>query len=90
VRDPHHLDEQVTLKHRGMIKQVDDRVGGTRPVADSPYRFSGAKSGVRGPAAHRGEHNRGVLKEWLGAADRQIDAWIESSVLIPEPGEGLG
>ena len=89
VRDPRHLDEQATLKHRGMIKQVDDRSGGTRPVADSPYRFSGAKSGVRGPAAHRGEHNRGVLKDWLGAADRQIDTWIESSVLIPEQVEGL-
>jgi CoA:oxalate CoA-transferase len=86
VRDPHELEAQATLTHRGMIVQIDDRAGGTRPVADSPYRFSQAKSGVRGPAAHRGEHNRPVLKDWLGLADTEIDAWIESSGVIPYEG----
>ncbi|MGB5644742.1 MAG: CoA transferase, partial [Gammaproteobacteria bacterium] len=83
VRDPHDLEAQATLKHRGMIVQIDDRAGGTRPVADSPYRFSQAKSGVRGPAAHRGEHNRPVLKDWLGLADAEIDARIDSTGVVP-------
>jgi len=87
VRDPQHLEEQATLKHRGMIVQIDDRAGGSRPVANSPYRFSEASSGVRGPAAHRGEHNQPVLKEWLGLADAEIDAWIESSIVIPDSSE---
>ena len=86
VRDPHDLEAQATLKHRGMIVQIDDRAGGTRPVADSPYRFSQAKSGVRGPAAHRGEHNRPILKDWLGLADTDIDARIESTGVIPYEG----
>lgn len=86
VRDPHDLEAQATLTHRGMIVQIDDRAGGTRPLADSPYRFSQAKSGVRGPAAHRGEHNRPVLKDWLGLADTEIDAWMESSGVIPYEG----
>lgn len=86
VRDPHDLEAQATLKHRGMIVQIDDRAGGTRPVADSPYRFSQAKSGVRGPAAHRGEHNRPILKDWLGLADTEIDARIESTGVIPYEG----
>ena len=86
VRDPHDLEAQATLKHRGMIVQIDDRAGGTRPVADSPYRFSHAKSGVRGPAAHRGEHNRPILKDWLGLADTEIDARIESTGVIPYEG----
>ena len=70
-----------------MIVQVDDRDGGTRPMADSPYRFSQARSGVRGPAAHRGEHNRQVLREWLSMADVDIDAWLESRTLIADPGQ---
>ena len=86
VRDPHDLEIQATLKHRGMIVQVDDRAGGTRPVADSPYRFSQAKSGVRGPAAHRGEHNRLVLKDWLGLADAEIDARIDATGVVPYEG----
>lgn len=83
VRDPHDLEAQATLKHRGMIVQIDDRAGGTRQVADSPYRFSQAKSGVRGPAAHRGEHNRSVMKDWLGLTDAQIDARVDSTGVIP-------
>ena len=83
VRDPHHLEDQATLKHRNMIVHVDDRAGGVRPVADSPYRFSNANSGICGPAAHLGEHNREVLKDWLDASDADIDAWIESDSLIP-------
>lgn len=87
VRDPRKLAEQPTLKSRGMIVQVDDRDGGTRPMADSPYRFSQARSGVRGPAAHRGEHNRQVLTDWLNMADVDIDTWLESRTLMADPGQ---
>jgi crotonobetainyl-CoA:carnitine CoA-transferase CaiB-like acyl-CoA transferase len=73
VRPGNEVADQITLLHRGAITQVDDRAGGTRPFAQSPYRFSNAKSGVRGPAPHRGEHNAEVLKDWLGrdAADAE-------------------
>lgn len=81
VRDPHSLEQQPTLKHRQMIVQIDDRAGGTRPMAQSPYRFSNASSGVRGPAAHRGEHNRAVLKDWLQWSDGEINELIAASLL---------
>jgi len=81
VRDPHNLDQQTTLKHREMIVQIDDRAGGTRPMAQSPYRFSSASSGVRGPAAHRGEHNRVVLKDWLQWSDGEIDELVAADLL---------
>ena len=66
VRQPADVVEQPTLVSRGAIVQMDDRAGGTRPLTQSPYRFSAATSGVRGPAPHRGEHNAQVLEEWLG------------------------
>jgi crotonobetainyl-CoA:carnitine CoA-transferase CaiB-like acyl-CoA transferase len=81
VRDPRTLREQPSLLAREMIVSIDDRAGGRRPVVQSPYRFSNAKSGVRGPVAHRGEHNREVLKEWLHLHDAAIDALLAANVL---------
>ena len=55
VRHGLDLREQPTLEHRGSIAEIDDRGGGTRPIPQSPYRFSDARSGVRGrrPAPRR-------------------------------------
>lgn len=81
VRDAGLMTEQSTVKARGAIVQIDDRAGGTRPITQSPYRFSGAASGVRGPAPHRGEHNLEVLTEWLGMAAEQVAALNTAGVL---------
>jgi crotonobetainyl-CoA:carnitine CoA-transferase CaiB-like acyl-CoA transferase len=74
VRRGHDLREQPTLKSRGSIAEVDDRAGGTRPIPQSPYRFSDARSGVRGGAPHRGEHNAEVLADWLGRPAEEAEA----------------
>ncbi|HWA60365.1 MAG TPA: CaiB/BaiF CoA-transferase family protein [Caulobacteraceae bacterium] len=84
VRPAAALREQPTLKHRGAIVDVDDRAGGVRPVTQSPYRFSGARSGVRGPAPHRGEHNAEVLKDWLGRSDADAEALAAAGVLTAD------
>jgi crotonobetainyl-CoA:carnitine CoA-transferase CaiB-like acyl-CoA transferase len=81
VRAADTLREQATVAHRRAIVDVDDRAGGTRPVTQSPYRFSDATSGVRGPAPHRGEHNHEVLGEWLGKSGHEIDALVARGVL---------
>jgi crotonobetainyl-CoA:carnitine CoA-transferase CaiB-like acyl-CoA transferase len=81
VRRGHDLAEQPTLRHRGSIAQVDDRAGGTRPIPQSPYRFSAARSGVRAGAPHRGEHNREVLGEWLGLGEADVEALTAAGVL---------
>ena len=81
VRPGAALRDQPTLKARGAIVEVDDRAGGTRPIPQSPYRFSAALSGVRSGAPHRGEHNREVLGEWLGLAPEAVDALVERGVL---------
>jgi crotonobetainyl-CoA:carnitine CoA-transferase CaiB-like acyl-CoA transferase len=76
------MAEQPTIQARGSIAQVDDRAGGTRPIPQSPYRYSDAKSEVRGPAPHRGEHNEAVLGEWLGLDAAQIAALYDGGVLL--------
>ncbi len=82
IRDPGNLADQITIKSRGAITQIDDRAGGTRPITQSPYRFSDADSGVRGPAAHRGEHNAAVMNDWLAKPDEDTKKLVESGVLI--------
>ena len=77
VRDASTMPDHPTVSARGAVVQVDDREGGTRPITQSPYRFSNAVSGVRGPAPHRGEHNRSVLAEWLDWSAAEI-AELES------------
>jgi CoA:oxalate CoA-transferase len=81
VRAGAALRDQPTIKSRGSIVEIDDRAGGTRPVPQSPYRFSQAKSGVRGPAPHQGEHNAEVLAEWLGRSSGEVEALVASGVL---------
>ncbi|MEM8766159.1 MAG: CaiB/BaiF CoA-transferase family protein [Pseudomonadota bacterium] len=81
VRNAATMTEQPTVRARGAIVEVDDRAGGTRPVPQSPYRFSLATSGVRGPAPHRGEHNLSVLAEWLGEDEQAVAALEAAGVL---------
>ena len=82
VRPAANVREQATLAHRGSIVEVDDRAGGTRPIAQSPYRWSSAKSGVKGPAPHRGEHNREVLGEWLGLSEAEVESLGAAGVVL--------
>ena len=84
VRDAADVRQSPTVQHRGSVGTVDDRAGGTRPIAQSPYRFSQAEAGVRGPAPHRGEHNRAALMDWLGVSEGEIAAWTAAGALLEE------
>jgi len=84
VRPARNVRDQPTLIHRGAIVEVDDRAGGTRPVAQSPYRWSSAKSGVKGPAPHRGEHNAQVMTEWLALSDAEVADLSAAGVLLQD------
>ena len=87
VRAGKDLREQPTLASRASIVEIDDRAGSTRPVAQSPYRFSQATSAVRGPAPHRGEHNVAVLAEWLGQSQETISDLYTRGIISRAPQE---
>lgn len=82
VRDPESVTEHPTAKARGTFVQVDDGVGGTRRVTQSPYRFSNALSGVRGPARHRGEDYQAVLSDWLALDKEAAETYRQQGVLL--------
>jgi crotonobetainyl-CoA:carnitine CoA-transferase CaiB-like acyl-CoA transferase len=82
VRAAATLTSQPTVQARGSIAEVDDRAGGQRPITQSPYRFSDATSGVRGPAPHRGEHNVEILNDWLGRTPADAEQLEQTGVLL--------
>jgi CoA:oxalate CoA-transferase len=85
VRNNASAFKSSTARERGTVAQVDDREGGTRPVVQSPYRFSDARSGAAHGPAYRGEHNRAVLEAWLGAPTEEIESLKREGVLDEEP-----
>ena len=85
VRDQRAAFSLPVAVERGTAAVIDDRAGGTRRVAQSPYRFSAASSGVRGRAPYRGEHNGEVLGEWLGLEAGDVEALRASGAVLEEP-----
>ncbi len=84
VKTPIEAVDSPTLAHRASLVEVDDRVGGTRRVVRSPYRFSRSESKVRGAAPLRGEHNHDVLADWLDLTPSEIEELDASGVLLAE------
>lgn len=82
VRDDSTVFSSPSLAARQVVTQVDAHDGGTRGVVRMPYRFSDAESGVQGPAPQRGQHNREVLADWLGASQEDCAALVVAGVLI--------
>jgi CoA:oxalate CoA-transferase len=76
--------DSPTLQHDPPFAEVDDRGGGVRRVVEAPYRFSGAQSGVRGPAPHRGEHNGVVLSDWLSLSGAEIASLAKDGILLED------
>jgi len=72
VRPGPDVVNQPTVKHRGTLTEMQYPDGAVRRLPQSPYRFSAAESRVRGHAPTLGEHNRGVLEDWLGMDDAAI------------------
>ena len=81
LRQGRDVIESPTLRARGSVVEIDDRAGGKREVIGSPYRMSVSDTSDPGVAAHRGEHNREVLAEWLGCERSEIEALVAGEVL---------
>lgn len=75
-----------TAVHRRSSVDIDARDGGTRRVPQTPYRFSGADSGLKtgATAPHRGEHNAQVLGSWLNLSAAEVAALADAGVISAE------
>ena len=66
---------------REVTVSTSDRGGGSFRIPNSPWRFAGSSHGIVGEARYRGEDNRDVLHELLGADDATLDRWEADGVL---------
>jgi CoA:oxalate CoA-transferase len=85
VRRVEELAATEYVAQRGSVVEVDDRSGGTFAIPQGPWRFSESTSGVAGPPAWRGEHNRAVCADLLGLDDDAIDTLEAEGALVSRP-----
>jgi CoA:oxalate CoA-transferase len=88
IRDQAELFDADIATEQRLWTHVDGRDGGERRIVESPYHFSDATAGARGPAPHRGEHNAEVLAEWLGRGPDEVSVLAEAGVLLADEGQG--
>ncbi|NMO02923.1 CoA transferase [Gordonia sp. TBRC 11910] len=84
IRSPGDALTSPLAYSRAVAVDVDGRDGATRRVTNTPYKFSAARSGPRGPAPYRGEHNQQVLAEWLGLPGARAGELSDRMVLQEE------
>jgi crotonobetainyl-CoA:carnitine CoA-transferase CaiB-like acyl-CoA transferase len=72
-------------RERNALVDVGDHAGGPLRLPRSPFRFSEVDAGTTGRPAWQGQHNREVLREFLGFSDLEIDRLISEGVLIERP-----
>lgn len=86
IRTVPELADTPWAAERGAFVDVDIGNGSTVTVPQAPWRYQGATSGVQAEKlGFRGDHNREVLSELLGASDAEIDALNESGVISDRP-----
>ncbi len=81
LRSVRELAESDWAEARGAVVRIDDRLGGTLRVPNSPWHFRGATTGVRGEPRYRGEDNRTVLSELLGLDSSHLDDLEARSII---------
>ena len=78
------FDKQASVQAREILTTVDDRAGGERRITNTPYKFSAAEAGVRGPAPYRGEHNFEAVTDWLGSEAPDLEGLHDQGVLLQD------
>jgi len=78
------FDRQGSIDARQILTTVGDRAGGERRITNTPYKFSAAEAGVRGPAPYRGEHNYEAVVDWLGDGCPDLDRLHDTGVLLQD------
>jgi CoA:oxalate CoA-transferase len=72
-------------RERGLLVDVDDGRGGSRPVVRAPYTFDGETCPIRRPAPQRGQHNAEVLHELLGYDRARVRELERAGALAAAP-----
>lgn len=82
VRSVAEVCDSDWARERDVVREVDDRGGGTLRIPNAPWKFSDAPGvGVSGQPRYRGEDNSAVLTDVLGLTADEIDTLVDDGVL---------
>jgi CoA:oxalate CoA-transferase len=81
LRTAREITETDWASDREAVVEVPDRSGGTVKVPNSPWRFAGSDTSLRGEPRFRGEDNRTVFGDVLGLDDAELDALESAGIL---------
>ncbi len=78
--------DQPSARARGVIVEVEDDIGQKRRTVQSPYRFSGAQSGIPAGARlpGRGAHNMQALQDWIDLSVGEIERLKDRGILLTD------
>jgi crotonobetainyl-CoA:carnitine CoA-transferase CaiB-like acyl-CoA transferase len=68
-------------EERGLVRTVRHALGKPLPTVANPVRFSRSAIGDVAPPPMLGEHTAGVLRDWLGYTDTQIEELSASGAI---------
>ena len=66
------------------MERLPRSAGDERRITNTPYKFSAAEAGVRGPAPYRGEHNYEAVADWLGDESPDLERLHDAGVLLQD------
>jgi crotonobetainyl-CoA:carnitine CoA-transferase CaiB-like acyl-CoA transferase len=85
VRDARASSEHPQMAARGLYEEIEHPVVGRQRLPTVPFRYASVARWLRRPAPTLGQHGREVLAEWIGLADRELDALEAANVIGTEP-----
>ena len=85
LSDARDLCENPQLGDHGYWDDVAHPLAGSRREPGPVIRFEPTPAVPRRPAPLLGQHNAEVLREWLGADDREIDELVAHGILVDAP-----
>lgn len=68
-------------EERGLVRTMPHSLGKSLPTVANPVRFSRSAIGDVAPPPMLGEHTAGVLRDWLGYSDSQIEELSASGAI---------
>jgi crotonobetainyl-CoA:carnitine CoA-transferase CaiB-like acyl-CoA transferase len=73
------------LSERGMLPTIDQPEVGARVHQGLPLHIDGIELGVRRPTPRFAEHNREILRDWLGLSGDPVEALYAGETLSDRP-----
>jgi crotonobetainyl-CoA:carnitine CoA-transferase CaiB-like acyl-CoA transferase len=85
VVDPRSIHTHPQMVARRFFEAPEHPVVGAIELPTVPFRLTGVERWLRTPAPTMGQHNREILRGWLGLSDDEIEALAVDGIIGDRP-----